>query len=263
MLKKLLKYDTLNMIKNMMVFYILFIVFSTIYRVVGYFETTSIINIIKQVVFGCMVAMGVSIIANTVIRSFVRFKDSLYGDEAYLTHTLPVSKTQIYESKFIQTIIFVLASILFAAIGLFIAYYSKENWNHIIELVTNISVGYQVKKIPFILSLILIIVLEIVNAIQAGYLGIIIGNMYNSNRLLFSIIYGFITYIASQSITLLLTFIIAIFDPSIMKLFISNVTMSGSILIKFIIISICTYSIAIAVVNIVALKLFNKGVNVE
>ena len=60
-----------------------------------------IINIIGQISVGCMFSMIFSILINTMMRSWVRFRDSLYKDESYLTHTLPVTKNELYNSKFI------------------------------------------------------------------------------------------------------------------------------------------------------------------
>ena len=115
MLNKLLKYDLKYMIKNMAIFYILSIFFAITTRILFNMDQSVIINIIGQISVGCMFSMIASTLINTMMRSWVRFRNSLYKDESYLTHTLPVTKSELYNSKFIQTLIFFFISFLVAS----------------------------------------------------------------------------------------------------------------------------------------------------
>ena len=126
MLKKLLKYDLKYMLKNMSVLYIFVIFFSVATRILFSLEQTIIVNIIGQICVGCMFSMIANILVNVVMRSWVRFRDSIYKDESYLTHTLPVTKNDIYNSKFLQTLIFFVISFFIIVLSLFIDYYTKE-----------------------------------------------------------------------------------------------------------------------------------------
>ena len=90
MLNKLLKYDLKYMVKNMSIFYILSIFFAITTRILFNLKQSVIINIIGQISVGCMFAMLANTLINTIMRSWVRFRDSIYKDESYLTHTLPV-----------------------------------------------------------------------------------------------------------------------------------------------------------------------------
>jgi len=121
MLNKLLKYDLKYMIKNMSVFYILAIFFAITTRILFVLNQSVIIKIIGQISVGCMFAMLANILINTMMRSWIRFRDSIYKDEAYLTHTLPVTKNNIYDSKFIQTLIFFIFGFVIIILCLFIA----------------------------------------------------------------------------------------------------------------------------------------------
>ena len=103
MLIKLLKYDLKYMIRNMNVFYILSIFFAITTRLLSLPEQSIMIGILSKISSGCLIAMIANVIINIMMRSWVRFRDSLYKDEAYLTHTLPVTKSELYNSKFIQT----------------------------------------------------------------------------------------------------------------------------------------------------------------
>ena len=96
MLNKLLKYEFKNMYKFLSVFYILCIFFAITTRLLNLVNNTTIMYIISQVSLGCLIAMIANILINTLMRNWVRFKETMYGDESYLTHTLPIEKKTLY-----------------------------------------------------------------------------------------------------------------------------------------------------------------------
>ena len=152
---KLLKYDLKYMIKNMSVFYILSLFFAITTRLLFSLNETVMIKIISQISVGCMFAMIANTLINTIMRSWIRFRDSLYKDESYLTHTLPVTKNELYNSKFIQTLIFFFISFIVILISLFIAYYSKENWLAITNFIKTITTGLNMSTLFFIIMAII------------------------------------------------------------------------------------------------------------
>ena len=263
MLNKLLKYDLKYMLKNMIIFYILAIFFSITTRLLSTLNSSVILSILKGISTGCMISMLSSIIINVMMRSWVRFKDSIYKDEAYLTHTLPVTKNDIYNSKFIESLIFFIISFIIVIISLFISYYTKDNWLLLKELINNITIGLNFNTTLFVISFVLVIFLELFNAIQCGFLGIILGHKQNNNKIAYSVLFGFITYLLSQSVVLLMTYIIGLFNPSIMNLFKSNILLDTSSLKLLILLAIILYIIIITLINILCKKEFNKGVNIE
>ena len=264
MLNKLLKYDLKYMIKNMAIFYILSIFFAITTRILFNMEQSVIINIIGQISVGCMFAMIINTLINTIMRSWIRFRDSLYKDESYLTHTLPVTKSELYNSKFIQTLTFFFISFVVILISLFIAYYSKENWLAITEFIKTITTGLNMSTSFFIIMAIIVIFLEVFNAIQCGFLGIILGNKMNNAKLGYSVLFGFIAYLLAQSIILGLVFIYGLFDSSIMELFKTTAINIDVKAFKVLaILSSSLYILIIFIMSILCKKELNKGVNVE
>ena len=264
MLNKLLKYDLKYMIKNMAIFYILSIFFAITTRILFNMEQSVIINIIGQISVGCMFAMIINTLINTIMRSWIRFRDSLYKDESYLTHTLPVTKNELYNSKFIQTLIFFFISFVIILIRLFIAYYSKENWLALTNYIKTITTGLNMSTSFFITMAIIIIFLEVFNAIQCGFLGIIIGHKMNNGKLGYSVLFGFITYLLAQSIILLLVFIYGLFDSSVMELFkTTTINIDVKAFKVLAIISSLLYMLIIFIMSILCKKELNKGVNIE
>ena len=264
MLSKLLKYDLKYMIRNMSIFYIISIFFAITTRLLFNMEQSVIINIISQISVGCMFAMIANTLINTIMRSWVRFRDSLYKDESYLTHTLPVTKNELYNSKFIQTLIFFFISFVVILISLFITYYTKENWQVLTEFIKTITTGLNMSTSFFITMAIIIIFLEVFNAIQCGFLGIILGYKMNNGKIGYSVLFGFIIYLIAQAIILLLVFIYGLYDSSIMELFkTATINIDVEAFKVLAILSSLLYIIIIFVMSILCKKELNKGVNVE
>ncbi len=262
MLKKLLKYDLKNMLKSISIFYLLSIVFAITTRILEGLNETIVVNIITQISMGIMFSMIASSIINTLMRNWVRFKQTIYGDESYLTHTLPVTKHQILTSKSLLSAINLLITFIVCIISLLIAFYTKDNIMYLKDLTTVISTSIDINPKVFIVLVFIILYLEVYNIIISGYLGILLGHKKSNNKVGFSVIYGFITYILTQLIVLLCIYIIGLFNQDVMNVFTSN-NLNYSIITPLIYTFTLIYIVIIYIVNIVSNKVFNKGVNVE
>ena len=264
MLNKLLKYDLKYMIKNMFIFYILAIFFAITTRILFNIDQSVMIKIISQISVGCMISMVASIIINVMMRSWVRFRDSLYKDESYLTHTLPVTKNQLYNSKFILTLIFYFVSFIIVLLSLFITYYSKDNWIAITNYIKTITTGLNMSTIFFISMTIIIIFLEIFNAIQCGFFGIILGHKKDTGKIGYSVLFGFIIYLIAQMLILSLVYIYGLFDPTVMELFkTGTINIDVNSFKSLAIVSSLLYLVIIFIMSILCKKALNKGVNIE
>ena len=263
MLGKLLKYDLKYMIKNMSVFYILAFVFAILTRVFFAVEDSLIFNIIAQICNGTMISMICSIMINTMLRSWIRFRDSIYKDESYLTHTLPVTKNAIYDSQFIQSLLFFVVGFIVIIACLFIAYYTEAKWTLLKEFVSTSIAGLNVSFTTFIILMLVIIFLEIYNAIQCGFFGMILGHRQNNSKILLSICFGFIAYMFVQSAILGMMFIVALFDEGLMQMFTSNILSNVESFKLLVLLTIVFYTVVILLMRFICKKLFNKGVDVE
>ena len=91
MLKKLLKYDLKDVYKILIIFYALSLFFDVLTRMFLNIDNSFILQVIGKICSGTTIAMIFNILINNLMRLWVRFKNNFYGDESYLTHTLPVS----------------------------------------------------------------------------------------------------------------------------------------------------------------------------
>ncbi len=263
MLSKLLKYDLKYMLKKMIIFYVLSIMSALLARFFLILNQTTFTKIMSGICVGIMFSMVFSTLFNTVIRSWVRFNASLYGDESYLSHTLPVTREELFEAKFLENIIFSLVGFGIFVLSIAITYASKDNIIVIKDFLTNLSSSYNINVYVILFLMILLLYIEIINTVQVGFIGIIIGQRYQNNKILYSFIYGFLFYLVSQLIMLLVMFIIGLFNSNIMSIFTSNSAPDSKTIMFLGIIGIVLYTLIVIGYNFISIKLFKHRVNVE
>ena len=263
MLKKLLKYDLKNKFKFLAIFYSLAIFFAVLTRIFFTIENSFIMNVIAQICSGVTISMMFNIIINNLIRLWVRFKQNLYGDESYLTHTLPIKKSVLYTSKALSAFVSTFASVVVIAFTLFVAYYSKENIEIVKQILLPVANIYDSSILKILIAFFAIFFLEFANILQSGYTGIIIGHKMDNLKTGYSILFGFSIYMITQTLVLAMMFIYALFDVNIMNLFHTTAIIDAKTIKSVIYLSIAAYSILLIAVYLVNLKLFKKGVNVD
>jgi len=263
MLNKLLKYDLKNIFKFLIIFYSLSIFFAILTRIFLDIDNSLVMTIIGKICSGTAISMMFSVLINNLMRIWVRFKTNFYGDESYLTHTLPVDKKTLYLSKILTAIISLFTSVLVITLTLFIAYYSKENILLLKQMLLPLASIYDSVVVKLVLVVLFIFFLEIANLIQTGYMGIILGHRMNRSKMIMSIVYGCGIYMGMQIINLLILFIFGLFNSDIMNLF-NTMNIQNLDVIKTIVwLSIIIYTSLLIIMYFVNVKLFNKGVNVE
>lgn len=264
MLSKLLKYDLKWVYKILIIFYVLTIIFSGLGRIFTELGTDSLIfNVVGKIINGCAVAMIINGIINSFIRCWVRFKLNIYGDESYLTHTLPVKKSIIYLSKILTAIITIFTSSVVGVIGVAIMYYSKTNIEILKSILEIAATTYNSTVIKLLIIISFILFLEILFVEIVGYVGIILGNRANNNKLLKSVAWSIGFYIISQDLMLVIIYITGLFNSNIMNLFTSSNVTDINVIKLIMNIVICIYTVFIFIHSFVGYKLFKKGVNVD
>lgn len=263
MLKKLIRYDLESIFKFLIIFYSLSIFFAILTRIFLNIDNSLIMSIIGKICSGISISMIVNILINNLMRLWVRFKNNLYGDESYLTHTLPIDKKTLYLSKVTTSVITLFTSIIVIGLTLYIAYYSKENIQTLKNILLPIANAYGSTILKILSAFLFVFFLEFANALQSGYTGIILGHKMNGTKTGLSVLFGFISYMITQVFALLLIFIVALFNSDLMNLFFTNEIVNID-MIKFIIyLAIIIYTITLFIGYFFNLKLFKKGVNVD
>ncbi len=216
MLRKLLKYDLKSVIPFLCIFYILAIGFAGLSRFFLHFSNVLIWEIIGQIFSGAAISMMFSIFINTAMRFWVLFRQNLYGDPSYLTHTLPVHKRTIYLSKALTALIAL--ALCFGVIGLtLIIQYAGTAFE---TVVGSLLVLFS-KNHPILCALLLlwVLFLQVTNILQCGLSGIILGHKKNKTKIGWSVLAGFGIYAIGQLLLLAAVGIIALFNQDFMHLF--------------------------------------------
>ena len=263
MLSKLMKYDLKWTIKVVIVFYTLAFIFSVISRLFGLIDNSLLFTILKEVTSGFAIGMMVSCLINGIMRSWARFVNNIYKDESYLTHTLPIKKETIYLAKVLSAIITAFITVLVIIGCLFICFYSKESIAYIKSSLELAASTYDTSVINIILIMAFVAFLEIVFIILSGFVGIIIGHRANDNKMVKSIITGFIIYIGTSLFTLLMVFLVGLFNTDVMNVINTTNIININAIKIIMIIGILVYLVYNILYYYVGKNIFKKGVNVD
>lgn len=262
MLNKLLKYDLKWVYKPLWVFYLFLLIFSLIVRIVESFELTLILLIIDKVCCAIVISMIISILINCFMRNWARFIKNIYKDEAYLTHTLPVSKNKIFLSKVLTSIITLLTSIIVIVISLAICILNKDTWIILKETLENSALYFNSSVLSLILVMISTIFFEFLFMILSGILGIIIGHKSNNLKIVKSVIFSFIIYTLLSLLSLLILYIIGLMNSEIMNIFNSTIVSSNA-LKDMMLIGMVIYGVYDIGIYFVGNTLLNKGIDID
>jgi len=237
MLTKLIKYDLKYIFKTVSVFMILLLISAVLHNLTSYDYTPTILDASGQVFGGnpnaslliqflhtifynAVIAFLVALLVNSLTRTWQRFRNNFYGDEAYLTHTLPVSRKTLWLSKFLSLLLTILGVIISIGISFWILSFVPSNQAFIDPLGFN-----EQAPLSYNIALLVGLYAEMVFITLCGTTGLIIGHRANNHRGLRSIIYGFIIYAFSAVLLLGFLALWSCIDPDLQNLF--NTTISN------------------------------------
>ena len=261
MLGKLFKYDFKWMSKVTYVYVLILIVISIALKIVESVDQTFLLVILDKILVSMFISCIVSILLTSSIRIWVRFINNFYKDESYLTHTLPVTKNELFNSKVLAGICSLLLSALVIVACFAFVYLNKNSIESLKVMWDSLVAAYNsVFAVLFVVGLVVLIILEIIYIMMSGVLGITIGHRSNNYKMVKSIAVGLISYGLLSAMSL---GIIAIVSKIINYDIIGNGFPSMDYLIGVGGAGLAVYLIYNIVYYLIAKKVFNKGVNVE
>ena len=263
MLGKLIKYDLRNVYKPLIVFYSLGIFFSLLTRGFLAVEDSFIMNIIGKICSGVTISMIANILINNIMGAWARFRRNLYGDESYLVHTLPAKRSEVYLAKSLAAVVTFVSSFAVILLTLFAAYYSKDNMEILKNFLSTMASGIDSTATAFALILFAEVFVQLLSTLFCGFAGIVLGHKMNSNKVVWSVVFGFGIYMATQTVALGIFFIFALFNPNIMNLFTSNTLVAADAVKELFVYAIPTYGIIGLATATLGYIFFKKGVNVD
>lgn len=261
MLGKLLKHDFKWINRVMPVDFLILFILSIVVKIVESMEQTFLLVIIDKIVSAMFIGGVVSIIITCVMRIWSRFTTNVYKDESYLTHTLPVTKNQIFDAKILASIFSIVLSALVILLCVAIVFINQDTiemikvmWQSLIDVYGGLF------AVCFIIGIVLLVFLELVFFMMAGIFGIVIGYRSNSFKAIKSIAIGIGSYGVLSTISFIILGFMSNFAdfevfangfPSMNTLQILGLTF------------IFVYLIYDLLYYFIAKAMLNKGVNVE
>lgn len=259
--KSLIKYDLKKMLKVLSIYFILSILVGGIARLLNQFNNIAIMRVLYTIFSSLEYAIWGGILVQTFVRIILRFNMNFYGDESYLTHTLPVTKNQLLLSKYISSLITIFSSVLVLSVSVFIMFYSKTNIEKLKAFLETSASGLNISTALFLTMVILTLFAEICAIMSMCFAGIIIGKRFNTKKTWKSILFIAGFYLASIILMLIFAIITFACMGNVNALFGNNI--SGKYLTSLFIIATITYLVLAVVFYFVSKWQFEKGVNVD
>lgn len=259
MLGKLIKYDLKWINKYMMIYFSVGFIFAILCKITSHFTNVFVGLVLDKICSGIEIACLVSILVNCLMRCWVRFRNNLYKDESYLTHTLPVSKATIYNSKILASFI----SIIIAVIIIIICFSIVGLNEVLIKQIKNVFADKEVAVLFIIFCL--IVLLEITYLVLCGIIGNILGHQSNNHKMAKTILITIILYGLLQCLLIGVIFIIGAFNNDVRQLYMDNVeTLENLNGVKTAVyVTFGIYLIYNIGLYIFGKKMLEKGVNVD
>ena len=263
MLGKLLKYDLKYVYKNVVVLYILAIVFSSLSRVTKSVENSALFSVITIFLVVSAIFMAVVSLIFCLRGLWFRFLKNCYQDESYLTHTLPVKKKTIYNAKAITAVITMLTTMVVILVSLFICFYSKANLENVKEALEVAATVSDTTVVSLLAIMFLVFVTEMIFVVFLGFVAIILGHRFNQNKTMKSVVIGIALYFITQIVSVALVFIIGAVNPDVMNFIKTEEILPTSIIKKIMYAGTGLYIFYTVFYYLLGKIYFKKGVNVD
>ena len=261
MLTKLLKKD---LKKNMSWMWILFV--STIglagitrgCRELGY--SVAFFKIVTVVLEGLFYSLAINSIIQPFLRNFLNFHKSFYSDESYLTHTLPVTKNQLINSKYLTALIEMLAGFATIIVSILIMY-ARPGFTDVLKLFISTVITGNFSLILVISLFITLVIVEFLMFLSIINFSIVVAYKSKENRKMKTFLIAAACALVALAILAICMLIVLLING--IKITSSILVLSSSAMYSVIITAIIIYSIVTILFYFLTKHHFNKGVNVD
>ena len=261
MLGNLLKKDLKKDMRWLWIIFVVTIAFAGVSRVCRYLgEDISLFKILGMFFDSVYYSLAVNAILQPFLRSFLNFSKSFYGDEAYLTHTLPVTKSQLINSKFLTFIIEMVLGFMCVISSLLIMFYSPTLFTNLKSFLS-LTISGDFSLFLVLTLMIILIIVEFLMFISIILFSIIIAYRKKEKRVLNTFLIT--TGISFAAISVLSVFLIIVLLINKVELSSSILVLSNRAFISVILTGIVVYLSLIILFYLLSKREFSKGVDVD
>lgn len=224
MLGKLFKYEFKNTSKLMLTVYGIFII-STIISTIGL--STNVLQtdidrlplIFQLMFFAVMMLYILSMFALflvTFVYVCIHFYKTMYSDQGYLTHTLPVKPVALFNVKLTTAWVWMMGSMILFILSIFIMMFGATQ-GELIDIVLNSPIPqileqfelvFGMKFLTFVFLMFVMMAFSCASYLLMVYASISIGQLFNQHKIVMAVVAGIVIYVLEQiagSIILLLS----------------------------------------------------------
>jgi len=205
-------------------------------------------------------SVAVNVILQPFLRSFLNFTKSFYSDESYLTHTLPVTKNALINSKFLTAIIEITLGFLCLVVALLIKFASPTMLDTL-KLLLSVLISGEFSVLLVLALVVILIIVEFLMYIAIIFFSIVVAYRSREKRVLKSFLLT--AAMAFASLAVLAIVLVAVLVANGVKISSSTLVMSASAFMSVITCGIVVYCGVIVLFYFLAKREFNKGVNVD
>ena len=191
MLSKLIKHDLKRSFSWLWILCAITVAVSGLTRLIGLGSGTFFV-IVKGIFAGITTALIANVLIQPFIRFFITFQKDAYGDESYLTHTLPITKDQILFSRYISAFVQLVFALIVTVLSIFILYWTPQLGDNLqqmfIYFTQNFAPGNIISFNGLAILLVLLIFLSFVLLTVTGYTSVVIANKCPNKKTLIAVI---------------------------------------------------------------------------
>ena len=270
MLRKLLRYDLKSLFKSVFPLYTYGLIIAIICGVINRINEASaawIWSFLGSIVVLAEYAIYIFLIVYPIIVIIKRYVDNMYGDEGYLTHTLPIKKEKILLSKYISGFILLVVSValifVFYAIANYTLYYLEHYTSSFYASIEDLARLLEIGEFKLISILVLFISIAFIAFQAVIYAAISVGNSFDTKKKSHIFAMGVIFYLAMELLLVMAVVIASIFNKDIVAVLTERIPINYNVFINIIIATSISYIISIIGMYFVTKRYLNKKTNLE
>ncbi|NBK98533.1 MAG: hypothetical protein EOM50_11010 [Erysipelotrichia bacterium] len=267
MLGKLLKYDIKAEFKSLLPIYLVAFIMPILIRIMDLLVAQfSVLNTFYGLLLFMYVIVLIAVFVWTLIVAVKHFYNNLLKDEGYLTNTLPVKRSQIILSKEIVSLLTFIVSTMVVMISVMIGIYHGGIKEILDSIHLFLSVQFDLDFVSLFFWFIVTMLVSYVSQVQIFYLAMLLGQTRNTNKVVFSFVFGIIIYLVLQVVSLISIGIDYLIDPSLMSGLESTTTSVRQVIdtsTLVLVTSLIVEVICLVVIHYISVYVINHKLNLE
>lgn len=261
MFYKLLKRDLNRNMRWMWILFVATIVIAGVSRgckVLG--ENMMFFKILGIFLDSVFYALAVNVVLQPFLRNFMNFSKSFYGDESYLTHTLPVTKKQLVDSKVLTALIEIVLGFLTLVASLLIMY-ATPTMLDTLKLILSTAIIGEFSLVGTLTLFIVLVVIEFLMFMSIIFFSMVLAYRAREKKGLKTFLLTAAFALAAS--TVLSSVLVVILLINGVDLTTTTMLLSSNLMLAVVISGIVVYSLVTILFYLLTRREFSKGVNVD